>query len=338
MEHLTLPRGASDQFEDYIPYIGGKDYLDVDFWYYPQHKGYDGKAALPIESLQSWLFFGWLRLVLGEFVKDFSSQVLYVHEDFVKTPSISTSMGPRQCGSTESHKDDPERYTSSFVSTARLIDRLEQWRELVKPEVAPTGIPFQSFVLQYMQSRILLDAFSFQIPNNHKLSIFSTIEMVELYIADAFAGQPYYKTCISPLLHLSWSSSGLLDMRSLGWCPYDAHQLLQKSGTLQTALYFEKLDKNQSSSSIGRHQTCNTSECRKSLLSPGSQHKRRECDCSEIQIDAIQENDIFSMLKSRNVPLLSLRRINGVMSVKIVPRVTGMKYTALLTRLRGWTG
>ena len=328
MEHLTLPPGASDQFEDYIPYLGSKDYLEVNFFDYRKHKGYEFKA-LPIEYLQSWLFFGWLRFVLGEFVKEFSSQVLYVHEDFVKTAFVSTSLGSRRCGSTESHEDDPERYPSSFVSTARLIDRLEQWRELVKPEVTRLEFPFKALYISICIFEFYLMHFHSQIPTNHKLSIFSTIEVVEVYIVDAFAGQPYYKNCISPLLHMTWSSSGLRDMRNLGWCPYDAYQLLQKSGTLQTALYFEKLDKNQSSSSIGRHQTCDTSECRKSLLSPGSHHKRRKCDCPEIEIGAIQEKDISALLESRNVPLLSLRRINGVVSVKIVPRVNGLKYTAL---------
>ena len=167
------------------------------------------------------------------------------------------------------------------------------------------------------------------IPINHKLSVFSTIEITELYINDVFAGQPYHKNCVSPLWMLVRKEDSIPDMTNTGWCPYDALQLMQKSPILQIALYLKELDKRQNMLQGHRHQTCDPLECRKNLLSSGANHRTLECNCSEFQIDVLQQKDISAILNENNVPLLSLNKINNVVNAKVIPRSVESKYAAL---------
>ncbi len=344
MEHQILPRGASFTHEDRVPYIGNKDYLNVPFLDYPSRAGYEFlirspmtyvdlallmKKPLSVDFLQTWLFFGWLHEVLGSFVKEITGIGLYEHEDFLQIINTPARLESSTHDLRGTDPNSPERSTDDFITTANLNELLEKWRHVIKPEVRRLESQFiRLWTCICIFERVLLFLPS-EPPVSHKLSICSTIEAVELCINDVFSDQPYARNCRSPLLNQIWKEDRVQRMKDIGWCPYDALQLIQKSQLLQVALYLEKLNKQKNPLHKGRHQNCDTSECRKDLPSPGSHHRRPECDCSEVRIDEVQKIDIFSMLRLDTVPLLSLSRTNDVVSVSVVPESRGTKYTAL---------
>ena len=158
MEHQILPRGVSISPNECVPYVGNRDYLNVSFHEYKSRAGMVNGKPPTIEALQCWLFFGWLHEVLGVFVKEVTGRGLYEHDDFVKVAAVPPSVESSRHGSSECHPDASERSTGPFITTARLIDRLEQWRDLIKPEVARLKPQFDELYTSICFFRGLLGA------------------------------------------------------------------------------------------------------------------------------------------------------------------------------------
>ena len=200
MEHQLVPRGSSVTFEDRVPYIGSKDYLDVSFLDYPSHAGYAFLVQSPIthvdlaklktnpptvDFVQNWLFFGWLREVLETFVKEVAGTELYEHEDLlqrVNTPARSESSITNTRGI---EHNSPECSIPQLITTTKLNELLETWRDIIQPEVPCLETQYLRLWTNICIFENFLSSFPSELPVRHKLSICSTIEAIELCIDDA---------------------------------------------------------------------------------------------------------------------------------------------------------
>ena len=343
MEHQILPRGASfTPNERRIPYLGRKDYLGVPFLDYPARAGYGPLLLNPrllektppsLEFLQTWLFFGWLQEVLGHFVTEVTGSSLYEHDDFLRndeTPPVAGTSSVHD--SKEPEPSDAERLTEQLITTAKLNQRLKEWRSLIRPEVARLEQQFNKLyatICAFERVLLLLPILKAEPPDNHKLSLYSTIEALELCIDDVFSGQPYHESCKSPPLSLFPKDDRVRQMKDIGWCPFHALQAIQKSVTLQVALYIEKIDRRGNPILNERHQSCTTLGCNVIPPPHGSNHRRPACACSEVCLDQEGKIRMLSMLEMDMIPLLCLKKKSGVIIMDVVEATPAAKYVAL---------
>ena len=343
MEHQILPRGACYSDEDQVPYIGCTDYLEIPFLKYPKHAGYTFliendnvyvdeillSEKLPTASfLQTWLFFGLLREILGSALEELGHKGLYRHSDFIRSSEVSS---PQQSGQGEMRNVGTDDSLPEFVTTARLIPLLEQWCHIIQPELPRAKKQYSHLLSCTSLLRNFMPQIESRLPLNSRQSLYSTLEVLSICVNRGFSGQSYSQGtyCVVPVLSQIWTVHKVEKMRGLGWCPYQAIQLKNIYPAAQICLYLEKLDKRKTLVYGDRHQDCDISVCR-GLQSPQeSQHRYPQCGCNEVDIEDNEWEKLLQILDSNKIPVLCLSRSADEVNVTVAAADQNVKYTAI---------
>jgi len=325
MEHQFLPQGASFGDEDRIAYNGGTDYSLVPFLEYPEHAGYTFLTQTPLsvnlqilgnespttDFLFAWIFFAFLREVLGATLEQLTGENLYNHKDFVQT------------------LDPP---TKAVLTTSNLNVLLKRWLILIQPNVSSAAAQHHHLVnCSSLAIGPVLMGVAPKLDHNSNQLLCSTFGEVSHCINRAFSDQEYAQNlnCIAPMTGLFGDKRDLGSMKHLGWCPAQADALWKSHLAFNVFLYLEKMDRRQDPLRKDRHLQCSHSECYALKAPTKPQHRDPLCECAEIAIEQEDWRTLLQILQSYSIPLLRLTRNGGNLKIEVVRKDSKSKYVAL---------
>ncbi|KAL8832286.1 MAG: hypothetical protein Q9170_004943 [Blastenia crenularia] len=328
MEHLHLPKNTATPGPEEVPYVGTEDYDGGPFLTYPtrQGKSHMLKAAsesrwgpnvfvvMPVAELeafiQTWLFFGLLKELLGEMCN--ASQF------------ISTA-------------DSPATFERR-LNTSPLIPMAKNWVNLVlsSDDTRENKQAQYDRIADCLQlTRSMLHAIQYSSrPDFNRQIILSIASVAELFMAAA--NQAYQirdlglqNKCPATwafLLHSDPESAEL--MKRHGYCPSEIHRIRNTFMMLSTIHFLTWMDRIDSTAS---HDHCNDRECLSRLnnIRPNLvKHWLSNCHCHTLTVDMPK---VIAILSRGGLPLLSFIRtpLDDGISLEIIEASPSTNFVAI---------
>ncbi|KAG8530624.1 uncharacterized protein KY384_004662 [Bacidia gigantensis] len=342
MEHQLLLRGACYGEEDVVPCNTLTDDCDVPFLKYPMSKGYkflrsdDAHTWIDLpemareqpspDFIQSWLFFGLLREMLGRCLHNFVGIDLYSYQHFIYCRQRSQFNQSQTIGGNEA------ACVQDVLTTSKLIEHLDTWSSLVRPKLDQAESLFTHLRLCIVLiAGSTLNSPSLVLEPRLMQCLCSMLELLGITLQEVSSGQSWSqaKSYVPAVEGLVWTDGKVEKMKSLGWCPFEAHQLPRMYNYLQALLYIEKLEKPKPRSRTDRHSHCNIEECYAKVNSCESQHRDAECHCDDTGLQPAAWAVLKDVLAGGQVPILRLEMTDRGVEVDVVASSSEIEYVAL---------
>ncbi|KAL8723901.1 MAG: hypothetical protein Q9181_007091 [Wetmoreana brouardii] len=327
MEHLPLPRDVAAPGPSHVPYVCREDYDGGPFLTYPIRQGkahvlvaveelrhrYDPSLILlPVVELedliQTWLFFGLLREVLGDSCK--SSQ-------FVQMTTATES--PR------------------IVNTSGLLPEIKAWVTDVQ-QSSCTKFEKQAQYDHIAECLQLTATVLHAVQHELQPKFNRTIRMSIASVAQLLGNATNVAYNITDLIRENkcpetWrlfydDPEVSLQLRRNGFCPSEIKRIRGIFGHTQTYHLLSWMDR---SEPIERHDDCTDRDCRAShnnLERYATKHTSDTCRCTNYVVNVL---DVFSVLARGSLPILriSLGATVDDVKVAVLAASPNIKYVAL---------
>ncbi|KAL8798065.1 MAG: hypothetical protein Q9182_006989 [Xanthomendoza sp. 2 TL-2023] len=331
MEHLLLPRDVADHGPSLVPYACREEYDGGPFLTYPTRLGpsntfaletqldYDIIGRVPqascaeLESfVQTWIFFGLLTEVLGDF---------FVPSQYV-TAASAVDLD-------ESHEQ--------VLNTRELVPAVKKWMQQVQKSAdtkEEKRSQYEHIATCLQLAFTTLNAVRTDIRSDFSPWIRSSIASVGELLTRAtnvvYAIEDYLRDNKCPG---TWSIPyddplHVKQMLSEGYCPYEIHRIRNLSLNVQTYHLLLWMDRSVPST---QHQTCSDKVCQANQIDVPSyitKHRQEGCKCSDFLID-VQE--VIRILSGGHLPLLRITNGSHLsdVHVDVIEATPTAKYVAI---------
>ena len=323
MEHLVLPKDIARPGPAQVPYVCKASYDGGPFLTYPArqekhailHAIAEGRFNTirevhpgPIDELESflqtWLFFGLLKEILG---------------DIFDPGSFITS-------------NDPNDVSENYLSTRSLIPTIETWMKQARDLKRTDNEIAAGYDHAVKCLQLTSDALRLVQHNNSnfdariRISIASVAELLVQATNRIFDIQENKCPVTWALFYDEPTNS--IRMRENGFCPTEIHRSVHTFMSLQTLHFLTYLKR---SESMNTHQNCNIKQClahNNSLSNYVHKHRKNGCDCENLWVD-LQE--VVRILFCGSLPLLQISPGSELreISVRVVQSSPKSKFIAL---------
>ena len=320
MEHLTLPKYRPNAEQALIPYVCEKPYDNGEFLSYPvrenilfailsdeDQRGFRHKERFQDSKeqvysfLQSWLFFGLIYEILGQYVDRY---------DLVR--------------------DNEDAGTSSKVlSTTVIPDAVQQWVEDVKARPTSSRPSYEHISRCLRLTFTNLEDGAPEIDQDWVVCLASLAEMLSGAVNEAFGGKEGNENrCPSQWHSLVRQSYWEERMTASRLCPSQVGMILKTALSIHTLYFTSHLLQ---PTPLRRHDQCSEYICNAYQCSLGdyqTRHVTSQCDCGYL---AVELGSLTDILNDGHLPLLRIKpgRILAELSVDIVSTRDCPKYLAL---------
>ncbi|KAL9010459.1 MAG: hypothetical protein Q9173_004609 [Seirophora scorigena] len=342
MEHLHPPRNVATPGPDPVPCVCTEDYDGGPFLTYPTRQGKssvlddapsasEGRPLLPttptaeLEAfLQTWLFFGLLKEILGGL--SIASQFISVDlssgssQRRLNTTSLNSMVQDWvECvkGSRDSNRlvnrlkafSDSNRLVNRLKALGdpnRLVNRLKtsndnNHQKQVQYDHIAECLQLTRSVLRDTQFRYRPD-FNYQI----MACLASVAELLSIATKEAYQSLGFVRKKQCPS---SWQLLLRADPRSVelmkrhGYCPSEIHRIRNTFLYLSTSHFLTWMNRADATAS---HEHCNSRECLlrlNNLRAYGAQHWLNDCHCPNLTVDIAK---VIAILSRGGLPLLQM--------------------------------
>ncbi|KAL8807650.1 MAG: hypothetical protein Q9200_004599 [Gallowayella weberi] len=338
MEHLPLPREVAAPGPSPVPYVCKQAYDGGPFLTYPsrlEDPGIPTTEEILISTdfawlvrisrsnleafLQTWLFFGLLKEVLGDLFD--SSQYVIHTKPQQQRRSLSVFLSWL---SNESRLE---------VNTGKLLPTLRTWMKQVEDSaISPSEKQIRNGHIRpcLLMASTILQAVAYS--NRSDLnplitsSIASLCELVEQATNQLYGTDDNGYTGAWRLSYRQPQNA--FQMRENGFCPYQIHRIQNLISTLSTYHYLKWMKTDVPST---RHEYCTESACLANQITPGryvTKHRHKGCGCTDFLVD-IQE--VIRILSRGSLPLLHIKPRADLkdLCVDVLEATSSLKYVAL---------
>lgn len=329
MEHLPLPRDVASTGPGSVPYVSSIEYDGMDFLTYPMRQGQasfldavrdskirnsKGMILMPLAELESfiqtWLFFGLLKEVLGD---------MSVHSHWV--------------GRTSSSTNDPQW----VVTTSKLVPVLNDWVNSIRSsEAAGKQAQYDHIAECLRMTWAVLQTIRYETRPDFNRQIRVSIASVAELLGDnanlAFGITDFMRDnkCPNTWQLLYDDIETVAQFKCQGYCPSEVHRILHTFLTIQTCHLLTWMTRNGSN---GRtlHENCSESHCQANsrvLKQRASRHLDAACNCTDLSVDI---SDVISILSRGSLPLLRMSAGATIRDIHmdVVDALPNIKYVAI---------
>ncbi|KAL8958620.1 MAG: hypothetical protein Q9193_004357 [Seirophora villosa] len=324
MEHLPLPRNLASPGPDPVPFVCTKDYDGGPFLTYPTREGKSSvldvaSELLPLlrstpiaeheAFLQTWLFFGLLKEILGD---------LFIASQFISgDPSSGSSQRRLDTTSLNSIVQDwVERLT---ISNDNHHQKRVQYDHIAQ------CLRFTLEVLRSTEHAYRRD-FNYQI----MACLASVADLLSRATELAYQMPDVVRENQCPstwgLLLRAHPRSEL--MKRHGYCPSEIHRIRNTFHKLSTSHFLTWMNRADATAS---HEHCNSRECllRLNNLRPyGAQHWLNDCHCPNLTVDIAK---VIAILSRGGLPLLQMIQTepSHELHLDVIEASSSSKYVAI---------
>ncbi|KAI4113052.1 MAG: hypothetical protein LQ345_005895 [Seirophora villosa] len=299
MEHLHLPKNVVTPGPDPVPYMCTKDYDGGPFLTYPTRVGKssvleDVSERRPLQPsistaelealLQTWLFFGLLKEILGD---------LFIASHFI---SVDPSSGSSQ----------------RRLDTTSLNSIVQDWVERLlasNDNKHQKQVQYDHIVECLQLTMLVLKSTNYIHRPDFNYQIMACLASVADLLSRATVAYqmpdvvrenpcPY----LWDLLPRAHPRSEELMMRH-GYCPSEIHRIRQTFLHLSTIQFLTWMNRADATAS---HEHCNSRECLlrlNNLRQYGAQHWLNDCHCPDLTVDIAK---VIAILSRGGLPLLQM--------------------------------
>ncbi|KAL8800500.1 MAG: hypothetical protein Q9182_005136 [Xanthomendoza sp. 2 TL-2023] len=338
MEHLLLPREVAAPGPSAVPYVCKQPYDGGPFLTYLARQedpdiptidellistDFAWLLRIPpsnLESfLQTWLFFGLLKEVLGDF--------------FDPSQYVIDAKPQQQRRSLSKFLSWLSKESRLEVNTGKLLPTLRTWMK----QVEHSAISPSEKQVQYKHIRDCLltasnflqaVAYSDRSDLNPLItsSIASLCELVELATNQLYGTDDNGYTGAWRLSYKQPQNA--VQMRENGFCPYQIHRIQNLILTLSTYHYLKWMKRDVPST---RHEYCTETACLANQITLGryvTKHRQEGCGCTDFLVDI---EEVIRILSRGSLPLLHIKPGTDLnnLCVDVVEATSSLKYVAL---------